>query len=183
MGGNDLNGGTTQAMTVQTQQAGGDGGKVARRAVLAAAAVGACAVATPFVVEKGVQLTETEVKALLQHEIGSLEGIALDEALAVAELTRKAVQVIVLPLARLFSTLGSGALGIMIGGLTKLKDLASALHQDFSFLNGLLQLLNDWQDNLTLLPISLDAYTNADINGAEAYLKALKAKVNSNNPV
>jgi hypothetical protein len=148
--------------------------------LIATAAVGACAVATPFVIEKGAELGETEVKALLQHEIGTLEGIALEDALKVAELTRKVVQYIVVPLARFVSGIEGDAIQGMITSLTPIKNLADRFHISIPFLDGFLQLLTTWHANISLLPISLQAYANADINGAEAYLRALQAKVSSN---
>ncbi|MBF6591836.1 MAG: hypothetical protein IVW57_15110 [Ktedonobacterales bacterium] len=172
--------GQHSATTAPQTPGGGNaagGGRVARRALLTTAAVGACAVATPFVIEKGAQLTETEVRQLLQREIGSLEGIALDDALKIAELTRKVVQYIVVPLARFLTTIGGDALGIVIASLQRVQQVLGVIRVQVSILDGLIGVMQAWQANVTLLPISLQAYANTDINGAEAYLRALKAKV------
>jgi len=145
--------------------------------LIAAAAVGACAVATPFVVEKGVELSATELKALLQHEIGTVEGIALDDAVQIAELTRKIVQYIVVPIARFFSTISGDALGVLIGALQKAEAVLGFVHVPTSLFAGLVGVLQGWQSNVELFPAALNAMSTGDLTGAEAYLKALKTKV------
>jgi hypothetical protein len=155
----------------------GDGNRVARRALLTTAAVGACAVATPFVVGKGVELSEAEIKALLQREIGTLEDIALDEAVQIAELTRKIVQYLVLPVAQFFTTISGDALGVLIGSLQKTEAVLGFVHVPIQPISGLIGILQGWQTNEQLFPAALKAMTNKDLGNAEAYLKKLKSKV------
>ncbi len=165
-------------IVIESKGATGTGcARIGRRALLTTAAVGACAVATPFVVINGVKLSEAEVKALLQHEIGSLEGIAIDEALQIAELTRKIVQYIVVPLARFFSTISGDALGVLIGTLQHAVAVLDLVHVPTGLFAGLIGVLQGWQTNVELFPAALSAMSTGDLNGAESYLKALKTKI------
>jgi hypothetical protein len=52
-----------------------------------------------------------------EGELRQLEGVSLDAAIEASARTRAAVQVIVLPVARLSAALGSGALGLLVGAL------------------------------------------------------------------
>lgn len=157
-----------------------EGPKLGRRALLVTAGVGAAAVATPFVIEQGAKLAGTEVGNLLHSEVGNLEGIAIDEAIAAAELTRKAVQIFVLPLANFLATLSGDALQVLLATLQGLRNLIGLAHVDIGVLDGMIGVINQWHTNVSLLPISLGVFANADITGAENYLKALKTKINSN---
>lgn len=157
----------------------GAGPKLGRRALLATAGIGACAVATPFVVQKGAELAGTEVGTLLHAEIGTLEGVAIDDAIAVAEVTRKGVQYLVVPLARFVATLSGGGLLVLLTALQALRNVIGLAHVESSVLDGLIGVVTSWHTNVALLPIALSAYATADILSAETYLKALKAKATS----
>lgn len=76
-----------------------------RRAFLATAATvtacGAGALAAPQVIPALESKAREMGRDALLNEIGSLEGVSLDAAIRAAEITRAAVQILVLPLARL----------------------------------------------------------------------------------
>lgn len=152
---------------------------VGRRALLGlAAATGICglgAVAAPQVKQ---EIDKLEREALLR-ELGQLEGIPIDAAIAAAELTQAAVKIIVLPLARLLAFIGGNALNILIGSLDNAHAIAAGLHVTIPWLNELRALLATWRDNVEQLPVALTAIATADISSAEAYLKALKQRINS----
>ena len=162
-----------QPVPTQTQP----GSPIRRRALLALAALGVCgagAVAAPHVVPAmDARISDAE-HALLQREIGQVEGVSLDAAIRAAELTRAAVQVIVLPLARLMSFIGVHALDGLVLELETAHNLAAAVHISTTGIDQLHDLVTSWQGNIGSLPIALDAYTTADILSAERYLKALK---------
>jgi hypothetical protein len=96
-----------------------------RRAFLTAAATaglcGASVVAAPRVVPALEQRAE-------QAALGELEGVSLDAALEAAAITRAAVQVIVIPVARLVTALGSGALSVLLGTLDAAHNALAFLH-------------------------------------------------------
>ncbi len=153
------------------------GGNVGRRALLLSVAVVAAAVATPFALEKGAELAADEIRTLLQRELGDLEGIALDEAIAIAELTRKAVELIVVPLANFLTTISGDGLQELIDTVTRAEQVLELAHLPTDGLPALAAVLTAWKQNESQLPIALQDYANTNIDGAETYLKAVKAKV------
>jgi hypothetical protein len=154
--------------------------RVGRRAFLAAAGLGACGagvLAAPHVaplVEQGLQQAAFNAAA---GELDQLEGVSLDAALEAAQITAAAVRVIVVPVARLVATLGSGALGILLAVLDAAHNALAFVHVSTTPLDLLRGVIASWQAGLASLPIALDAYATADIKSAEAYLTALKRKV------
>lgn len=157
------------------------GGKLGRRALLTTAGLGVCAVGAGAVVAKGGDIANYEMDRLLQNELDALEGVGLDDAIAAAELTQKAVQIIVLPVARLASTLGSGLLTLWIDALSRAQQGLSIINIHIDALANLQSMLQSWQSGVNDLPVALDQMTTADINSATTYLKALKAKTEAAN--
>lgn len=166
-------------------------GKIARRALIAAAGVGVCAGAvelTPIALKKVGQATESDLQGAfsagvsagrqaLLNELAQLEDVSLDGAIGVAELTRAGVRFIVLPLAGLTSTIAGDSLQILTNALGSARDNLAHLNVHIQWLDQLQQLFSTWHDNAVNLPVGLNQYANQDINGAESYLKALKAKI------
>lgn len=155
------------------------GPRIGRRAALAAVGVGvvgAGALAAPTLVPLAEQRIQQAERDAILGEIGNLEGVSLDAAIRAAEITRAAVQVIVLPVARLVSRLGSGALNLIIGSLNAAINALNVIHVRVDLITGLRDVLVTWNNNLNALPIKLSDYTTADITSAEKYLKSLKQK-------
>jgi hypothetical protein len=151
---------------------------VGRRAFLATAATvtacGAGALAAPTVIPLLESKARETGRDALLNEIGSLEGVSLDAAIRAAEVTRAAVQVLVLPLARYFSLMGTGALALLLGALDLARKAMALLHLNTSVLDAFRDVVASWQGGIASLPIALDAYTTTDINSGEKYLRALK---------
>ena len=166
-------------------------GRLARRALLAAAGVGVCAAGVelaPIAMKRAGEFTQAQVSNAFQagvdqgrqallDELAQLEGITLDGAIGVAELTRLAVRVFVLPLAQLNATITGDMLGILDSALSSARTNLSRINVHIDALNNLQQLVESWRASVTQLPIALNAYATADINSAENYLKALKQKI------
>jgi hypothetical protein len=147
-----------------------------RRRLIAAATVGVCgagAIASPYL----IPLAEQKIRAVALAELKSLEGVSLDAAIETAEITRAAVQVIVLPVARLVAFLGSGALDVLLTTLEGAHNALSFFHLPTTVVDALEGVVMSWQSGLNSLPIGLSAYADADINSAEIYLKALRKLV------
>jgi hypothetical protein len=157
--------------TVQSKPAG-TAPRMARRAVLAAGTLGLCGAvaAAPYV---GQRLQEAERAALLA-ELAHVEGISLNAAIQAAELTRAAVETIVLPLARFVATVGNGALGLLLAAIDAARAALAVVHAPTTILDQFRAVVASWQAGVTILPIALDAYLTADITSAESYLRALK---------
>ena len=158
--------------------------RLRRRAFLAAATAcvcGAGAVAAPRIapyVED--RLHQAELDAV-RGEFSALEGVSLDAAIRAAEITQAAVQVIVLPVARLVAVLGDGGLSLVLHSLDIARAALSFAHAPTGPLDGLRAVVASWQQGLTSLPIALNAYSTADIASAERYLKALKRQTTYSN--
>jgi hypothetical protein len=113
-------------------------------------------------------------RAAIMDELGELEGVSLDAAIGAAELTRGAVTVIVLPLARFVALVGAGALDLLLKGVDSAQTTLSILHLSAAPLNAFREVVVSWRGGVTTLPITLDALLTADITSAETYLRALK---------
>jgi hypothetical protein len=110
----------------------------------------------------------------LAHELTSLEGVTLDDAIQAAEITEAAVRFLVLPLAQLVATLGGDGLAVLLSGLTTATNVLGSVHVTIAGLSGLRNTVASWHSHISSLPIALTSYTTANITNAEAYLKALK---------
>ncbi len=166
-------------------------GRFGRRALLATGTVGLCAGAValaPIGAHQVEQYTQAQVndyfhkgfeagRQALLGELGQIEGVGLDEAIGVAELTRLGVLYIVVPLSRLYATVTGDLLAILASGVQQARSLLGTFHITVSALDTIYTLLTTWQTNVTALPKKLGDYANADILSAEAYLKALQRKV------
>jgi hypothetical protein len=122
-------------------------------------------------------MAEQAAKNVALGELKQLEGISLDAAIEAAAITRAAVQVIVLPVARLMAFLGSGALTLLLGTLDVAHNALSLVHASTDGVDHLHGVVASCQAGLNTLPITLASYVNADITSAEAYLKALRTVV------
>jgi hypothetical protein len=152
------------------------GARVGRRAALAVGALavcGAAVAATPYV-EQRVQQAERDA---LLAELGQLEGISIDAAIRAAELTRAAVQAIVLPLARFVALVGAGALGLLLRAIIDAQHALGLIHVTSQVLDQFEVVVASWQAGIAGLPIALSDFVDTDITSAETYLKALKGKM------
>lgn len=151
---------------------------VGRRAFLATAATvtacGAGALAAPKVMPLLESKAQDLGRTALMNELGSLEGVSLDAAIHAAEITRVAVKILVLPLARFMSAIGSGALALLLGALDLAHNAMTLVHLNTGVLDAFRSVVASWQRGVSSLPIALDAYMTADIDSAEKYLRALK---------
>lgn len=166
-------------------------GALGRRALVGVAAVSVCAAGvalTPtaerIAQQVGQQAVEDAYAAgiaagrqALLSELAQLEGVPLDAAIQVAELTRLAVLYIVRPVAQLFATVAGDALGGFIAAISSAQDHLSSINIHISQLDQLKSLLSQWQQGVQQLPIALTQYATADIDSAENYLKALKKQI------
>lgn len=163
-------------------------GALGRRALVGVAAVSVCAAGvalTPTAERIAQQVGQQAVdqayaagiaagRQALLSELAQLEGVPIDAAIEVAQLTRLAVLYIVRPIAQLFATIAGDALGGLIAAITSAQQHLASINVHISQLDQLKSLLMQWQQGVQQLPIALTQYTTADIDSAENYLKALK---------
>lgn len=166
-------------------------GKLGRRALVGVAAVSVCAAGvalTPTAERLAQQVGQQAIdqayaagiaagRQALLSELAQLEGVPIDAAIQVAELTRKAVLYIVRPVAQLFATIAGDALGAFIDAITSAQSHLASINVHISQLDQLKSLLSQWRQGVQQLPISLTDYATHDIDSAENYLKALNKQI------
>lgn len=166
-------------------------GKLGRRALIGAAAVSVCAAGVALAPTAEKALQEASKKAIddayaagiaagrqaLLSELAQLEGVSLDAAITVAEVTRMAVLYIVRPVSQLFATIVGDALGLLLDGLSSAQSHLAGINVHISQLDQLTSLLTQWKTGVTQLPIQLTDYATHDIDSAENYLKSLKKQI------
>lgn len=165
-------------MSTVREPSTGSGTRVGRRALLAVGALGICggaAAASPYAVQR-IQAAE---RAAVLAELEQIEGIPLDAAIRAAEITRMAVQTIVLPVAQFVAGMGTGALSVLLAAIDAARSAAAAVHIPTTVFDQFRLVVVSWQASLTALPIALDAYLTADIQSGETYLKKLKGMIQS----
>ncbi len=163
--------------TIQTSKSSAIGRRAAIAGVVAAGACGVTAMAVPQIKNDIGQGLESLGWKAVSHELDALESVSLDDAIKAAEITKAAVRIIVLPLARLVALIGGDALGVLLASLNTATAVLGGLHIDIAALNGLRDTVASWHSNISSLPIALTSYTTANIDNAETYLKALKKHV------
>lgn len=165
-------------------------GKLARRGLLLAAGAGLCVGAVelgPKAIQQAGYYTEQDLKNALASgilqgrqalldELSQIEGVTLDGAIGVAEITRFGVDKIVVPLANLGISIGGNALGVLSGALSSASSNLARVNVHVDWLDNLRGLVETWHENLPD-NATLTRYADADITGAEDYLKALKTKI------
>jgi hypothetical protein len=156
----------------------GAASKLGRRALLTVGALGVCGAGVAVTPAIAQRLQEAERAAVLA-ELSQLEGISLDAAIQAAEITRVAVQTIVLPVARFVALMGNGALSVLLGAIDAARAALAVVHVPTTVLDQFRLVVVSWQTGLTALPIALEAYLTADIQSAETYLKTLKRMIQS----
>ena len=169
----------------------GGGGKVGRRVLLTAAGLAACggAVAlTPVALEQAGKYTEqqrqaavaaeeTNARQAVLRELAQLEGVGLDVALKAAQVTQLLVINIVVPVFTLITTIGEGALDVLINMVNTIQSALNVVHISTTALTALKAMLVAWKANIALLPQAFGTYATADFKSAEMYLMDLQQKV------
>lgn len=165
-------------------------GKLARRGLLLAAGAGLCVGAVelgPKAIQQAGYYTEQDLKNALDSgilqgrqallsELDQIEGVTLDGAIGIAELTRFGVDKIVVPLANLGISIGGDSLAVLSGALSSARSNLARVNVHVNWLDNLQGLVDTWRGNLPD-NTTLTRYADADITGAESYLRALKTKI------
>ena len=126
---------------------------------------------------KGVTAGANEVRKELINELENLEGVSLDAAITAAKLTRVAYDTFVSPLVTLAATVTGDFLNITLRALIQGRHWLSNIGQDNSMLQALQTVLETWVKQVTNMPKQIQAITDTDLDGAQAYLRALQQKI------
>ncbi len=111
--------------------------------------------------------------------LNDLEGVSLDAATAAAKLTRVAYDVFVSPLVKFLAGIADDFLTVTLRAFIQARHWLSNIGQDNSTLAGLQSVLETWVAQSQQLPKQLQAIADADLDGAQAYLRALRRKIDA----
>ena len=106
-----------------------------------------------------------------------MEGVSLEAAIGAARLTRVAYDVFVSPLVTLAATVADDFLSITLAALTKARSWLQQINADNATLAALQAVLKNWVDQVHTMPKKLQTITETDLDGAQAYLRALQRKI------
>ncbi|HEU5227969.1 MAG TPA: hypothetical protein VFU49_09175 [Ktedonobacteraceae bacterium] len=111
--------------------------------------------------------------------LDNLEGFSLDGAITAARLTRVAYDVFVSPIVKFGATLTGDFLNSMLSALKTARGWLAGAYQDNATLIAIQKVLETWVSQISLMPKQLDAITQTDLDGAQAYLRALQRKIDA----
>ena len=126
---------------------------------------------------KGMTAGEEAVRKEFINALDTMEGVSLDAAIGAARLTRVAYDVFVSPLVTLAATVADDFLSITLAALTKARSWLQQLNADNATLAALQAVLKNWVDQVHTMPKKLQTITETDLDGAQAYLRALQRKI------
>ncbi len=126
---------------------------------------------------KGVTAGEEAVRKEFINALDTLEGVSLEGAIGAARLTRVAYDVFVSPLVTLAATVADDFLSITLAALIKARSWLQQINADNATLAALQAVLKNWVDQAHNMPKKLQTITETDLDGAQAYLRALQRKI------
>ncbi len=126
---------------------------------------------------KGIAAGGEAVRKELVNSLDTLEGVSLDGAIGAAKLTRVAYDVFVSPIVTLAATVAGDFLSVTLRALITGRSWLAAIKQDSDTLAALQTVLETWVKQVNAMPKQLQSITDADLDGAQSYLRALQRKI------
>lgn len=126
---------------------------------------------------KGIAAGGEAVRKELVNSLDTLEGVSLEGAIGAAKLTRVAYDVFVSPIVTLAATVAGDFLNITLRALITGRSWLAAIKQDSDTLAALQTVLETWVKQVNAMPKQLQSITDADLDGAQSYLRALQRKI------
>ncbi len=126
---------------------------------------------------KGLAAGEEAVRKEFINTLDTLEGVSLEGAIAAAKLTRVAYDVFVSPLVNLAATVAGDFLSITLAAIKTARRWLDQINADNATLIALQAVLQNWVDQAHNMPKKLQTITETDLDGAQAYLRALQRKI------
>src|SRR5579884_1795974 len=127
--------------------------------------------------QKGVQAGADQVRREFITALDSMEGVSLDAAIAAARLTRVAYDVFVSPLVTLAATVAGDFLNVTLSAVITARGWLARIYQDNDTLAALQNVLQSWVNDVNKMPRQLQTITDTDLDGAQAYLRAVQRKL------
>ena len=126
---------------------------------------------------KGLEQGAEQARKEFITALDNLEGFTLEGAIAAARLTRVAYDVFVSPVVKIGSALTGDFLNGMLKAFKTAREWLAGVYQDNASLIAIQKVLEAWVSQVSTMPKQLDAITQTDLDGAQAYLRALQRKV------
>lgn len=127
--------------------------------------------------EKGLAQGADNARREIIGSLETLEGFTLDGAIGAAKLTRVAYDVFVSPIITQSANVTGNILNAMLQAVKTARGILAQSFLDNSTLVAIQKVLQSWVDQVSNMPKQLNAITDTDLDGAQAYLNALKQKI------
>ncbi|WP_376797194.1 hypothetical protein [Thermogemmatispora sp.] len=126
---------------------------------------------------RGFQAGADSVRKELISSLESIEGVSLDAAIAAARLLRTAYDVFVSPLLTLAANVTGDFLNVTLRAFKQARQWLANIGQDNQVLAALQTVLESWSTQVKQMPKQLQAITDADLDGTQAYLRGVQRKI------
>jgi hypothetical protein len=126
---------------------------------------------------RGVAAGGEAVRKELINGLDTLEGVSLEGAIGAAKLTRVAYDVFVSPIVTLASTIADDFLLALLNALITARRWLAQINADNATLLALTNVLQNWVNQVHNMPKKLQTITETDLDGAQAYLRALQRTI------
>jgi hypothetical protein len=126
---------------------------------------------------RGFQAGADAVRKDFLNALENMEGVSLDAAMGAAKLLRTAYDVFVNPLVTLAANVAGDFLNVTLRAFIQARHWLANIGQDNSTLAALQNVLESWTQQANQMPKQIQAITDADLDGAQAYLRGLQRKI------
>jgi hypothetical protein len=127
--------------------------------------------------QKGMAQGANDVRKEFISSLESMEGFTLDSAIGAAKLTRVAYDVFVSPIIQFGSALTGDFLNGMLKAIKTARGWLAQVYMDNPSMIAIQKVIEAWVSNVSSMPKQLNAIADTDLDGAQSYLNALKAKI------
>ena len=129
--------------------------------------------------QNGVKAGGEAARKDLINALDDLEGFSLEGAIEAAKLTRVAYDVFVSPLVTLAAVVADDFLEGTLQALITGRKWLAQINEDSPTLAALQNVLESWVKQVGEMPKTIQTITETDLDGAQAYLRALQRKIQS----
>jgi hypothetical protein len=127
--------------------------------------------------EKGLAQGADNARRELLGALETIDGFTIDGAIGAAKLMRIAYDVFVSPIVTQSANITGNILTAMLQAVKTARGILAQSFLDNSTLIAIQKVLQSWVDQVSNMPKQLNAITDTDLDGAQAYLNALKQKI------
>lgn len=127
--------------------------------------------------EKGLAQGADNARRELIGALETIDGFTISGAIGAAKLTRVAYDVFVSPIITQSANIAGDVLSAMLSAVKTARGVLAQSFLDNSTLVAIQKVLQSWVDQVSTMPKQLNAITDTDLDGAQAYLNALQKKI------